>query len=146
LVNCEVVPEPPRVLPQPRQVAPLAPKRFALQVTIGQETRDKLRRLQDLLGHSLPSGDVGQVLDKAFRRIARETRARQVRSCRPAAAEPLRSGAPTRGMSLPTSSERSGNAMAAGAPSSATQGNAVRSTSSSNTTMSSRSRAAAGPP
>lgn len=66
LAHRQVVPEPPRLSSQPCRVAPLAPKRFALQVTIGQETHDKLRRLQDLLGHSLPSGDVGQVLDKAF--------------------------------------------------------------------------------
>jgi hypothetical protein len=50
----------------PPRVAPLAPRRFALQVTIDQSTHDKLRRLQDLLGHAIPSGDVAQVLDRAF--------------------------------------------------------------------------------
>jgi hypothetical protein len=30
-------------------VAPLAPERYKVQITIGQETHDKLRRVQDLL-------------------------------------------------------------------------------------------------
>jgi 5-methylcytosine-specific restriction endonuclease McrA len=52
-------------VPQPR-VAPLAPERFALQVTIGQGTHDKLRYAQALLGHAVPSGDVAAVLDRAL--------------------------------------------------------------------------------
>ncbi len=53
--------------PAPRaRVAPLSPERFALQMTIGQVTHDKLRRAQELLGHAVPSGDVAQVLDRAL--------------------------------------------------------------------------------
>jgi 5-methylcytosine-specific restriction endonuclease McrA len=53
--------------PAPRpKVAPLAPQRFALQVTVGQGTYEKLKHAQDLLGHELPSGDVAQVLDRAL--------------------------------------------------------------------------------
>jgi hypothetical protein len=52
-------------------VAPLAPGRFALQVTIGQSTHDKLRYAQSLLGHQLPSGDVAQVLDRALDALIR---------------------------------------------------------------------------
>jgi hypothetical protein len=53
--------------PAPRpKVAPLAPQRFALQVTIGQGTYEKLKHAQDLRGHELPSGDVAQVLDRAL--------------------------------------------------------------------------------
>jgi hypothetical protein len=48
------------------RVAPLSPERFALQVTVGQATHDKLRRAQELLEHALPSGDVAQVLDRAL--------------------------------------------------------------------------------
>ncbi len=47
-------------------VAPLSPERFALQVTIGQGTHDKLRYAQALLGHAVPSGDVAAVLDRAL--------------------------------------------------------------------------------
>ena len=48
------------------RVVALAPQRFALQVTIGLETHDKLRRAQELLGHQLVSGDVAGVRDRAL--------------------------------------------------------------------------------
>src|SRR5688500_12674771 len=35
-------------------LVPLAPERFKLQFTISRETRDRLRRVQDLLRHSVP--------------------------------------------------------------------------------------------
>ena len=50
----------------PTKVAPLAPGRFALQVTIGQGTRNRLRYAQRLLGHQIPSGDIARVLDLAL--------------------------------------------------------------------------------
>jgi len=49
-----------------RTLKPLAPKRFALQVTLDQRTHDKLRYVQSLLGHRAPSGDIAQVLDLAL--------------------------------------------------------------------------------
>jgi len=52
-------------VPRPR-LAPLAPQRFALQLTIEQGTHDKLRYAQALLGHAVPSGDLVQVLDRAL--------------------------------------------------------------------------------
>ncbi len=39
---------------------------FKLQVVIEKSTHDKLRHLQGLLSHALPSGDVAQVLDRSF--------------------------------------------------------------------------------
>ena len=48
------------------RVTPLAPERFALQVTIGQHTHDKLRYAQALLGHHVPASDVAAVLDRAL--------------------------------------------------------------------------------
>jgi hypothetical protein len=53
-------------------VAPLAPQRFALQVTIGQATHDKLRRAQALLRHRVPSGDLDQVLGHALDTLLRD--------------------------------------------------------------------------
>jgi hypothetical protein len=44
------------------KIAPVAPERFTLQVTISGTTHDKLRRAQELLGHALPSGNVERVL------------------------------------------------------------------------------------
>jgi hypothetical protein len=48
------------------RLAPLSPGRYALQLTIGQGTHDKLRYAQALLGHALPTGDLAQVLDRAL--------------------------------------------------------------------------------
>jgi hypothetical protein len=61
-----VAPKPPRPLPGTLRVAPLAPERFALQVTIGEETQRKLVRAQALLRHQVPSGDLAEVLDCAL--------------------------------------------------------------------------------
>jgi 5-methylcytosine-specific restriction endonuclease McrA len=71
------------------KLTPLAPQRFALQVTIGQATHDKLRRAKELLAHTVPSGDVAEVLDRALdalitqlerRRLAATDRPRARRS------------------------------------------------------------------
>jgi 5-methylcytosine-specific restriction endonuclease McrA len=48
------------------RVAPLAPGRYGLQFTVAQATHEKLRYAQALLGHSVPTGDLGQVLDRAL--------------------------------------------------------------------------------
>jgi hypothetical protein len=50
----------------PTAVTPPAPERFLLQVTISKGTRDKLRYAQALLSHSIPSGEVALVLDRAL--------------------------------------------------------------------------------
>jgi len=75
----QVAPEPPGqvvahgppgqvVAPGPvaARVAPLAPERFALQVTISEATQRKLLRAQALLRHRVPSGDLAEVIDRAL--------------------------------------------------------------------------------
>ena len=52
-------------VPRPR-VTPLAPERYAIQVTVSKATHDKLRQAQALLSHAVPSGDVAEVLDRAL--------------------------------------------------------------------------------
>jgi hypothetical protein len=47
-------------------VKPIAPARFALQMTIGEATQQKLMRAQALLRHQVPSGDLAEVLDRAL--------------------------------------------------------------------------------
>jgi hypothetical protein len=59
------------------KVAPLAPERFALQLTIGQGTQDKLRYAQALLGHQVPSGEVAEVLDRALDALIRQLERRK---------------------------------------------------------------------
>jgi 5-methylcytosine-specific restriction endonuclease McrA len=59
-------PVPAAHAPRPTTVAPLSPERYKLQVTISRETHDKLRRAQNLLRHSVPDGDVADILDRAL--------------------------------------------------------------------------------
>jgi hypothetical protein len=47
-------------------VRPLAPERYEIRFTAGADTRERLRRAQDLLGHAIPSGDIAQVIDRAL--------------------------------------------------------------------------------
>jgi hypothetical protein len=48
------------------EVSPLSPDRYKIQVTIGGETLEKLRRAKDLLRHAIPSGDEAAILDRAL--------------------------------------------------------------------------------
>jgi hypothetical protein len=58
-------------------VKPLAPQRFALQVTIDEETHEALRYAQDLLAHELPAGDVASVLKRALQALVPELERRR---------------------------------------------------------------------
>jgi 5-methylcytosine-specific restriction endonuclease McrA len=48
------------------RVKPLAPQRFAVQFTMSQVGRDKLRYAQELLGHRVHSGDIAAVFEQAL--------------------------------------------------------------------------------
>jgi len=66
-IGAAPVPETVELVPRVRtRIAPLSPERYTLQVTLPGGTHDKLRRVQALLGHAVPSGDVAQVLDRAL--------------------------------------------------------------------------------
>jgi hypothetical protein len=47
-------------------VRPLSDKRYEVRFTASAETRERLRRAQDLLGHAVPSGDLAEVFDRAL--------------------------------------------------------------------------------
>lgn len=53
--------------PKPAVVAALAPERYKIQITVDQETRDLLRQAQDLMRHTLPSGDPAIVISRALK-------------------------------------------------------------------------------
>ena len=58
---------PSRTAVDPRPVVrPLAPERYEIRFTASADTRERLRRAQDLLGHAIPSGDIAQVIDRAL--------------------------------------------------------------------------------
>jgi hypothetical protein len=47
-------------------VAPLAPERYLVKVTVSREAHDKLRRAQDLLRHVVPTGDPAAIIERAL--------------------------------------------------------------------------------
>ena len=67
----------PRLAPRP-VVEPLAPERYRVQFTIGRETQEKLRRLQDLLRREIPSGDPGVIFDRAMSELLEKVERRKL--------------------------------------------------------------------
>ena len=57
------LPAPPAARPV---VAALAPERFRVQFTVGKETHEKLRFVQDMLRREIPDGDPGAIFDRAL--------------------------------------------------------------------------------
>ena len=53
-------------LPAFPKFTPLSPGRFAMQYTMSQQAYEKLRYVQELLGHAVPSGDVEAVMERAL--------------------------------------------------------------------------------
>ena len=47
-------------------VAPLAPERYLVKITIDRQTHDKLQRARDLLRHSIPNGDPAAIVNRAL--------------------------------------------------------------------------------
>ena len=53
---------------------PLSPRRYRLHVTIGQEAKNAIEELQDLLSHQIPSGDPAVVVERALALLLAETK------------------------------------------------------------------------
>jgi hypothetical protein len=75
-----------------------SPERYRVQFTIGQESHDKLRRVQALLRREIPDGDPGAIFDRAIalllERVEKEklgaaTKPRAPRAIRPGADSPV---------------------------------------------------------
>ena len=47
-------------------IAPLAPDRYLLKITVSDVTKAKLRRAQDLIRHAVPNGDPAVIIDRAL--------------------------------------------------------------------------------
>jgi 5-methylcytosine-specific restriction endonuclease McrA len=59
--------------PPPRPtIAPLAPDRYLLKVTVSAETHAKLQRAQDLMRHTVPNGDPAAIIDRALTLLVEE--------------------------------------------------------------------------
>jgi hypothetical protein len=69
--GASAAPSAPLPRPQPARpatVEPLAPARYSVRFTASAELRDKLERLQALMRHSVPDGDLATVIDVAVTR------------------------------------------------------------------------------
>jgi hypothetical protein len=65
---------PPPALPSRDRpiVRALAPERYRVQFTIGQEAHDNLRRVQALLRREIPNGDPGAIFERALALLREE--------------------------------------------------------------------------
>jgi hypothetical protein len=75
------------------RVTPVAPERYALQLTIGRGTHDKLRHAQALLGHQIPSAEVAEVLDRALDALIGQLERRKFAATNRPSSRPRRSSA-----------------------------------------------------
>ena len=67
---------------RPAVIAPLAPERFKVQMTVSRETHDKLRRVQDLLRHQVPDGDPAVVFDRALTLLLQDLERKKLAAAR----------------------------------------------------------------
>ena len=68
------------LVPHPK-VTPLSPGRHAWQLTVDEETQELLDYAQALLGHAVPSGDVGAVLKRSLRSLVQEIEKKKFAKC-----------------------------------------------------------------
>lgn len=84
-------------------VKPLAPERYKVQLTVGRDTIDKLRRAQDLMRHLVPNGDPAVILDRALTALLEDLEKRRLA----ATPRPRTSvGGETRGRHIPAAVRR----------------------------------------
>ena len=83
---------PPPVATRRPIIETTSPERYRVQFTIGKESHDKLRRVQDLLRREIPDGDPAAIFDRALSlllekvektKLAQTTKPRAPRSIRP---------------------------------------------------------------
>jgi len=68
-----------RSTPRP-VVTPLAPERYRVQFTVNHDTREKLRKIQDLMRHIVPNGDLATIFDRALTVLLGDLERRKIAS------------------------------------------------------------------
>jgi hypothetical protein len=77
-------------------MAPIAPQRYRIQLTISAETHDKLRRAQDLMRHVQPDGDPAAILDRALTILLEQLERRKLAAAaKPRANTPVADATPS---------------------------------------------------
>ena len=62
---------------RPALVQPLAPRRYQIRVTVGEEAHAALRQLQDLLSHEIPHSDPAAIIERALAALLEQTLAKK---------------------------------------------------------------------
>jgi 5-methylcytosine-specific restriction endonuclease McrA len=73
--------------PRPAHVAPVSPECYRIQVTVSSAAYEQLRRVRDLMRHTVPNGDLGLVFERAIAALHAQlmkTKVADVRRPRPA--------------------------------------------------------------
>jgi 5-methylcytosine-specific restriction endonuclease McrA len=74
-------------------VQPTGPERYRVQFTIGQETHEKLRRVQALLRREIPDGDPARIFDRALALLLETVEKKKIGAAkRPLPRMPIRPG------------------------------------------------------
>lgn len=85
-VDCAVGGAPSQGVPPPRAISPkrsadvkpLSPESYKIQFTVSRETYEELRRVQDLLRHSIPNGDPAAIFERALKLLLAELLTRKL--------------------------------------------------------------------
>jgi hypothetical protein len=87
-------PSAPAFVPTSRPIVrATAPERYRVQFTIGQDTHEKLRRVQALLRREIPDGDPGKIFDRALTLLLEKVeKAKLGAAVRPRPCPPIRPG------------------------------------------------------
>jgi 5-methylcytosine-specific restriction endonuclease McrA len=93
-----VVAAPPPAAPRRPIIEMTSPQRYLVQFTIGEESHDKLRRLQALLRREIPDGDPAAIVDRALTLLLeRVERKKLAVVAKPRPARPIRPETDTQG-------------------------------------------------
>jgi hypothetical protein len=98
---------PPPLTPRRPIIEATSPQRYRVQFTIGEESHDKLRRLQTLLRREIPDGDPAAIVDRALTLLLEKVeRKKLAAAAKPRPARPIRPGTDTEALrTIPNSRE-----------------------------------------
>src|SRR6185369_16642680 len=77
VIGAAIAPPSPQPVKVTKPVVPLSPRRYKIEITVDQETHDKLRSLQDLLGRSATGRDAAAIISRAIDVLLVRTLARK---------------------------------------------------------------------
>ncbi len=78
---------------RPAEIKPLTPERYKIQFTVSRETYEQLRRAQDLMKHTLPSGDPAIIFERGLALLVEDLQRRRCgKAGRPRPAREPRTG------------------------------------------------------